>query len=1476
MKGLARVFFLWTVVCCLLSFKLKATTIASRQTGNWTTTSTWIYYCTGTISFTNGSTTVTGTSTLFTTELANGNSIMLQTSAGTVIGTISSITNNTTLVLSSAATSTSSGAYGKQRAPTDGSSEDIVITSGHVVTTDFSTDFDILSLDVEGTLTHSASNELRIAESLELNGTINGAGSQEIKVNYSNTTGVTLSGTGYYSHTNRELVLIGNVTVPSSANLTFDQSTGDLDLNGKTLTNDGRINILHPATIFAGGTLINNSSTSYLKYTKQADFPGITLTSTASGNTVEYGWASGTYKMDNTTTYHHLILSGGGGTKKSNNNTITVYGNLTIGSGVTLDVNTGNDNIIVYGDWDNDNGGSFDEETTKKVTFAGTANNQTIYTPAGGETFGDLTINNTFGTVTSTGNIYVSNGRTLTLTAGTFDMVTYILDEASGSADFTMTGGDLRLQKLSTTLPQLGGTYTISGGTVTFNGAGSQTIRCETVSSPIVANYNNVVFGGSGVKTLEGNLDVDGNLTISGSAELDVSNTNNSSNIKNITVAGNWSNTSSDADPFIERTGTVTFDGSNDISLTASPVSGGETFYNLIISKSAATEDLTLSNNTTVSNQFTPTLGHVITSSSSQYLILDVSATVASTPTDNSHVVGPMKKNTNSTSAFRFPIGKSGYYRWLEITPVATGATTYTSEYFYDSPASNTSLGAGLDHISDIEYWSLDRSGASPANADVKLSWTSNSVVSTNTTDLRVVQWDGASSWVNRCGGGCTVTGGSTTATGSISAPAVSTFNNSFTLGSPNSNNEIGNTRYSVANGNWSSTAVWALRTGSTPGASAPTSTKRVVIEGGFRVDVDATVSCLGMVIGDNGTGTLDFNATTNDVTVDQTFGLVINSNGDVEGTNTGAELISTGDITLNADVSQESGGGSSAFIVRRTTNASKTLSGTGTADNLDIDASTTNSGSITVNSIFTGSSTLTNTGTLVFKGTNANFAGGSFDASTSGNTVHFNNTTASFDIREVATYHHLILSGNSTKICANDITINGNLTINNSVTLNMDADDKEMVIKGDFINAGTYTPSTNTGREVTFSGSSEQNITSNGSCFFRLYIANTSATGVVLQDNACIQTSGKIDLADGYLYLGNYNMSLQGTPTTPTSASSSSFIVSNGTGTLSATCGNITFPMGTTGSTSAYTPVIINNSGTSDTYSARVCDNVYTDGACSGTAASGGLVNKTWQLTETTAGGSNVSLTLQWAASNENASFDRNNCFISHYTAGARTPVQTETTSSGSGPYTLNATGVSSFSPFAIGTGGALPIELLSFTAVVNSTYTVDLEWATIMEINNDFFTVERSTNGIDFEKLVVVGGAGNANYQINYTAKDDNPYPGISYYRLKQTDFDGRYTYSKLVAINLNKEKSGFILYPNPTDGRFNLVFSGTEKEEEVTVKLFDMAGNGILSMPVIVNNGSVATISPGELPSGVYIVYVITDKGTYHQKLVIRSAD
>jgi len=126
------------------------------------------------------------------------------------------------------------------------------------------------------------------------------------------------------------------------------------------------------------------------------------------------------------------------------------------------------------------------------------------------------------------------------------------------------------------------------------------------------------------------------------------------------------------------------------------------------------------------------------------------------------------------------------------------------------------------------------------------------------------------------------------------------------------------------------------------------------------------------------------------------------------------------------------------------------------------------------------------------------------------------------------------------------------------------------------------------------------------------------------------------------------------------------------------------------------------------------------------------------------------------------------------------------------------------------------LPIELLNFEAEFNNDH-VDLSWATATEVNNDYFTVERSKEGKDFEEILRKPGAGNSITELKYYAIDDAPLKGISYYRLKQTDYDGEYTYSKTIAINIQHSiDNKVIAFPNPVNNILNISSPGISFEE------------------------------------------------------------
>ena len=99
-----------------------------------------------------------------------------------------------------------------------------------------------------------------------------------------------------------------------------------------------------------------------------------------------------------------------------------------------------------------------------------------------------------------------------------------------------------------------------------------------------------------------------------------------------------------------------------------------------------------------------------------------------------------------------------------------------------------------------------------------------------------------------------------------------------------------------------------------------------------------------------------------------------------------------------------------------------------------------------------------------------------------------------------------------------------------------------------------------------------------------------------------------------------------------------------------------------------------------------------------------------------------------------------------------------------------------------------ALPVELLSFEANAQDDL-VTLTWATISEINNAFFSIERSANGINYKTIANLDGAGNSQGVINYEYVDRNPLDGFSFYRLKQTDFSGELDYSEVLSVYVKR---------------------------------------------------------------------------------------
>jgi hypothetical protein len=196
-------------------------------------------------------------------------------------------------------------------------------------------------------------------------------------------------------------------------------------------------------------------------------------------------------------------------------------------------------------------------------------------------------------------------------------------------------------------------------------------------------------------------------------------------------------------------------------------------------------------------------------------------------------------------------------------------------------------------------------------------------------------------------------------------------------------------------------------------------------------------------------------------------------------------------------------------------------------------------------------------------------------------------------------------------------------------------------------------------------------------------------------------------------------------------------------------------------------------------------------------------------------------------------------------------------------GPTTMpivSRTGVSGFSNFGFGSGpnNPLPIDLLSFQASPNGNEVL-LEWVTGSEVNNQLFNIERSIDAINFTQILTQEASGNSSLTIKYRDFDKDPLQGISYYRLKQTDFNGTYTYSEIVAVNFNSSESA-IEWMNFNKNTGNLQGFIDVNSKYLSMRIIDLSGRIIKETFISEVNG-LFNLETQVSISGIYFIELIS---------------
>lgn len=367
---------------------------------------------------------------------------------------------------------------------------------------------------------------------------------------------------------------------------------------------------------------------------------------------------------------------------------------------------------------------------------------------------------------------------------------------------------------------------------------------------------------------------------------------------------------------------------------------------------------------------------------------------------------------------------------------------------------------------------------------------------------------------------------------------------------------------------------------------------------------------------------------------------------------------------------------------------------------------------------------------------------------------------------------------------------------------------------------------------------------------------------------SAAVTVNGVLTLTDGSFITDGTNLLTMSAGSSVSGASNSSF-VSGPVAKIGST--DFTFPIG---KDAEYHPISVTSLSGSETFTAQyyhaATHPTYDTSSRDGTLDHVGYCEY-WTLSRAASG--NAWVTLSW---------DSYSCGVDNLTDirvarwdGSELKWKDHgnggTTGSGDpGTGTVQSSGIlTNFSTFTLGSASGdnpLPIELLSFTASCQNNNII-LKWSTASETNNDYFTIERSIDGINFEIIGKIDGAKNSTTTKQYSFIDKFFPDDICYYRLKQTDFDGKFEYSKIITVNnCNENPIDLSIYPNPSNGKFTLLFTGN-RNQVGSIEIYNLLGKRIYF-----SDNYQSEIDLSGKPLGIYFIHFNLNSQTIIKKIVI----
>ena len=374
--------------------------------------------------------------------------------------------------------------------------------------------------------------------------------------------------------------------------------------------------------------------------------------------------------------------------------------------------------------------------------------------------------------------------------------------------------------------------------------------------------------------------------------------------------------------------------------------------------------------------------------------------------------------------------------------------------------------------------------------------------------------------------------------------------------------------------------------------------------------------------------------------------------------------------------------------------------------------------------------------------------------------------------------------------------------------------------------------------------GSAQQSITAatGGDTMYmqNLLIRNTNATIPQVTLNGNVNIMGNLNVTSGIV---------------KTSASAMFIMGANATGfTGSATC-HVSGPMRKDGKTAfvfpigkngVYAPIGISAPSISTTFAAEYFNSAYSNIKSADAAIKTVSDVEYWYLNRTPASAVSTTVTLYWSNGTNSKITSPSDLKVANFS-----PDKSGWLSAGNTAYTNkdNAGSVSSSPTTSFGflTFGStkginpLPVSLIRFDAK-SSANKIAINWATATEIDNDYFSIERSQDGTNFTEIGTVKGHGNSNSILEYNYTDESPLTGTSYYRLKQTDFNGKFERFAVKAVSMGAAAKATIesVSPNPFSDHFNVEYS-VPNDAEANIQLMNISGSTMFEETVHANKGN-----------------------------------